>query len=178
MKTLKDIENLEVRSEIQKLMISFCNVNPFINDEMDFIAVPSYNRRNTNLYFSINGCKTALDVKIKVLSWFSRDCFKTEIARSRFINNSYHYFVRYCINNYFSSIDFKKTLSEEDFEEIYRVIGNGINNKLAAELINSGFDMSVIESKKSMPDSMDDTVRYKDKEIDYDEVEEVLDDEE
>ena len=50
-----------------------CFPRSFINPNGEFIAHPIANQ-----YFILRDCKSELDVKCKVLEWFSRGAYKTE----------------------------------------------------------------------------------------------------
>ncbi len=159
MKNYEEIKNEEVRKEIIELSSIF--EDSFINDSLEFIALlnfhpqkhcDSYNgcdfitgeklpKRSyfANLYFIIDNCKSKLDVQCKVIEWFSRDCFKTEIGRE-FVNSKYHQYVLDRVNQYL-----KTNFNEEDMEIIYTYLGNGINHEKTKMFIQSGFDIGVLE---------------------------------
>lgn len=141
MKSLQDIQNKEVRAEIERLSEIF--EGSFINDNMEFIAVLKFRNKFANEYFIIYNCESALDVKCKVLEWFSRACFKTSIGRSRKIDDEFHKYMRDCVNEYFG-IEFG-LWGEREFEDIYTYLGNSINRKKTIKFIESNFDFSVLE---------------------------------
>lgn len=164
-KKLSEIKNEAVRIEIRKLNDIF--KEGFLNDDLDFVIChPLYlceiyvedylvikgkayripqRGLYCNIYFSTTNCQTKLDVQCKVLEYFSRDAYKTRFYGGR-TDMLIHKYVRYGINAYFQT-DF----SEEQIEQIYTYLGNGVNRKLCVEFIESGFDLSVLpdEAKAS-----------------------------
>lgn len=146
MKTTKDIENVEVRKEIEDLLVIF--EDSFINDKLEFIAILYYvdddcNKEFANLYFNIKvDCNSSLDVKCKVLEWFSRDCYKAKISNKSYVNNNYHNYVLQMVNQYLHT-----NFTQEDMELIYTKIGNGIRRKLCVEFINSGYNLEILKNE-------------------------------
>ena len=110
----------------------------FINNRGEFIAYP-----RTNLYFNLATCNTLLDVKCKVLEWFSRDASKAMPFRSEWRNEEYRSTIRERINDYLGT-DF----SHEDMLIIYQRLGNRIRHDLTVKFVNSGYDMAVLEVEK------------------------------
>ena len=62
-----------------------CFEGSFINSRLEFIA-----DKETNLYFILGNCENELDVKCKILEWFSRDAYKSMPYRSNKKNQSCH----------------------------------------------------------------------------------------
>ena len=60
---------------IQRLMN--CFPSSFINQQGEFIA-----HKEANQYFILRNCENEMDVKCKVIEWFSRAAFKTEPFRT------------------------------------------------------------------------------------------------
>ena len=168
MKTLNDIENVEVRKEIADLSAIF--EDSFINDIFEFIGVLQFNFRkhftnvdgfdpysgkrypkrlyNANIYFCIKDCSSKLDIKCKVLECFSRDCYKTIIASGEWLNDKYHDYVLEKVNAYLHT-----NFTKKDMELIYSKLGNGAHRSLCVKFINSGYDLEVLrddDNKKSL----------------------------
>lgn len=110
----------------------------FINHLGEFIAYP-----RTNLYFNLATCENLLDVKCKVLEWFSRDASKAMPFRGEWRNEEYRSTIREGINDFLGT-DF----SLEDMLTIYQYLGNRINHDLTVKFVKSGYDMSVFEVEK------------------------------
>ena len=95
-----------------------------------------------NEYFNLGKCKDELEVKCKVLEWFSRGAFKTEPFRSKKANRELHAFMLKGINKFLGT-DF----SEQDMSVIYQYLGNGINRNLSIAFINNGFDFNILDPR-------------------------------
>ncbi len=117
---------------IQKLMN--CFPRSVINQNGEFIA-----HIKANEYFILRDCETELDVKCKVLEWFSRGAYKTEPYGSRQKNDEFHKFMRDGINGFLGT-DFDK----EDMEVIYTYLGNRCNHNKTLKFIDSYYDFSVL----------------------------------
>lgn len=120
---------------ITKLMN--CFPNSFINQNGEFIA---HTRSNT--YFSLKDCKTELDVKCKVLEWFSRPAYKTEPYRRKDKNDEFHKFMRGGMAE-FLGVHF----SEKDMELIYTYLGNACNHEKTVQFVESGYNLEILEGK-------------------------------
>ena len=118
---------------INKLIHSF--PGSFINQNNEFIA-----HRRANEYFMLAGCKNEIDVKCKVLEWFSRGAYKTEPYRTESKNKEFHEFMLNGINSFLET-DF----TEEQMEEIYTYLGNACNHNKTIWFIESGYDMAVLK---------------------------------
>lgn len=160
-KKLSEIKNEAVRIEIRKLNDIF--KEGFLNDDLDFVIchplylceiyeedylvikgkVYTIPQRGLycNIYFLTTNCQTKLDVQCKVLEYFSRDAYKTRFYGGR-TDMLIHKYVRDGINAYFQT-DF----SEEQIEQIYTYLGNGVNRKLCVEFIESGFNFSLLAKR-------------------------------
>lgn len=109
--------------------------NSFINDNGEFIA-----HLKANEYFNFENCETELDVKCKVLEWFSRGAYKTEPFASNRKNEEFHEFMLNGINEFLGT-DF----TENDMEIIYTYLGNACNHQKTIKFIESGYDMLVLK---------------------------------
>lgn len=103
--------------------------DPFVNGINEFIAVPK-----SNSYFRLDDCTSKRDVIKKMLHWLSRDCEKAGIG---------------VVPKYFNKIGFNNFLGtsfgEEDFMLIYDRLGNGINEKLTEDFIDSEYDIDILK---------------------------------
>lgn len=115
-----------------------CFPDSFINDNGEFIA-----HRKANEYFNFENCETELDVKCKVLEWFSRGAYKTEPFASDYKNACFHEFMLDGINEFLGT-DF----TEKDMEIIYTYLGNACNHPKTIRFVKSGYDMSVLPKKE------------------------------
>lgn len=121
------------KSEIQKLMV--CFPGSFLNADLEFIAYPK-----TNLYFLLGTCETELDIKCKVLEWFSRDCYKTQAYRTKKTNDLYHKTILSCVNSYL-----KTDFTQEQMEIIYTKLGNACNHYLTRDFVCSDYNFDLLE---------------------------------
>lgn len=119
-------------SKIQKLMQSF--PNSFINGEGEFIA-----HNYANEYFILRNCETELDIKCKVLEWFSRS-YKIRPYRTPDRNARYQEFMRNGINNYLGT-----NFTKDDLCRIYTHLGNACNHQKTVEFVNAGYDMEILK---------------------------------
>lgn len=118
---------------IKKLMNCFSG--SLINQNGEFIA-----HIKANVYFNLSTCETELDIKCKILEWFSRSAFKMCPYDSNRRNKEFHRFMLNGINRF---LETEFTVS--DIEEIYTYLGNAINHSLTIKFIESGYDLSVLE---------------------------------
>ena len=116
----------------------FCFAGSFVNQNNEFIA-----HRSANEYFSLENCKDELDVKCKVLEWFSRGAYKTEPYFSVRKNEEFHEFMRNGINEFLDT-----EFTEEDMEVIYTYLGNAIKHEKTIRFIESGYDMAVLKGSE------------------------------
>ena len=112
-----------------------CFPNSFINHLGEFIA-----HRYANEYFILNNCESELDVKCKVLEWFSRSAYKTEPYRTERNNREFHRFMLNGINAFLQT-----EFTEDDMEIIYTYLGNSCNHPKTVKFIESGYDMNIFE---------------------------------
>ena len=110
--------------------------NSFINCHGEFIA-----HKKGNEYFILKNCESELDVKCKVLEWFSRGAFKSEPYRRRKdLNDKLHKFMLDGINNYLGT-----NFTHADMLKIYCPLGNACNHSLTIKFIESGYDFDVLK---------------------------------
>jgi hypothetical protein len=120
--------------ELTKRLMN-CFNNSFINQNGEFIA-----HRKANEYFILSSCETELDIKCKVLEWFSRSAYKTCPFASDRKNKEFHKFMLSGINKF---LETEFTVSDIDI--IYTYLGNACHHSLTIEFIESGYDLSVLE---------------------------------
>ena len=120
--------------------------NSYINENDEFIAVP-----RTNLYFLLGNVNSLLELKCKVLEWFSRDAFKSMNFRSKWRNEEYRDGIREKINDFLGT-DFTR----DDIGLIYTYLGNNINRDLCIKFIESDYNLQVIKNYEKQ--------KYEDKE--------------
>lgn len=121
--------------KIQKLML--CFPKSYINHEGEFIA-----HEYANEYFILRNCETELDIKCKVIEWFSRS-YKNRPYRTPERLVAYREFMRNGINKYLGT-DFTK----DDLRTIYTHLGNACNHEKTVKFIESGYDMQVIFERR------------------------------
>lgn len=117
---------------IRKLLS--CFDGSFINGEGEFVA-----HAQSNQYFVLHNCETELDVKCKVLEWFSRGAYKTEYCRSKKKNDEFHEFMLNGINQFLGT-DFR----EAGIELIYARLGNACNHNKTIRFVESGYDFDIL----------------------------------
>lgn len=115
-----------------------CFSDSFINDNGEFIA-----HRKANEYFNFENCETELDVKCKVLEWFSRGAYKTEPFVNFNQNMRFQEFMLNGINEFLGT-----NFSHDDMEIIYTYLGNCCNHPKTVKFIESGYDMSILPKKE------------------------------
>ena len=106
----------------------------FINYIGEFVA-----HREANQYFILESCKDELDIKCKVLEWFSRGAHKTEPFASKRKNKAFHEFMLNGINEFLGT-----QFTEDDMDDIYTYLGNAIHHQRTFKFIteanyNMGF---------------------------------------
>ena len=114
-----------------------CFPNSFVNSELEFVA-----DMKSNTYFRLEDCKTDLDIKCKVLEWFSRSAYKTQPYASEKRNKEFHEFMLNGINQFLGT-DF----SEDDMEQIYTYLGNAVNHERTVAFVENGYDMEFLQSR-------------------------------
>lgn len=132
MKEIKQI-NENIKEYVEDLLDLF--PNSFVNANQEFIAVP-----RTNLYFLLSNCNSLLDIKCKVLEWFSRDACKSMHFRSNWRNKEYQDNIREKINEFLGT-DF----SRNEMLDIYIKLGNNCNHELCIEFIERDYDMKLLK---------------------------------
>ena len=114
-----------------------CFEKSFFNKQDEFIA-----HEYSNTYFIFSDCKTELDVKCKILEWFSRPASKGMPYSSEWRNKKFRKVMLEGVNQFLGTV-----FLENDMEVIYEHLGNAINHEKTIRFVESGFDFSVLESK-------------------------------
>lgn len=120
---------------IQRLMR--CFPRSFINGQGEFIA-----HEKANEYFRLDNCESELDVKCKVLEWFSQGAYKKEPYRTKKLNDEFHKFMLDGINEFLGT-----NFDTMDMEQIYTYLGNACDHEKTICFIESGYVMSVLTSE-------------------------------
>lgn len=123
--------------EISKKLMN-CFPNSFINGSGEFVA-----HAYSNQYFIFENCKTELDVKCKVIEWFSRAAHKTAPYKSNYKNEQLHEFMLNGINKFLGT-----NFTQIDMDDIYTYLGNAIKHQKTIEFIEGGYDMSFFNQFK------------------------------
>lgn len=110
----------------------------FINHLGEFIG-----SLKENPYFCLADCKNELDVKCKVLEWFSGPASKSQFYSSEKRNREYHKYILDGINTFLDT-----NFTFEDMELIYQELGNRANHSLTLKFIKSGYNLKVLQNKK------------------------------
>ncbi|MBU8573700.1 hypothetical protein [Bacillus pumilus] len=117
-----------VKTELNRLIEITEKVSPkvFINHNNELILVPT-----KNIYFRLEGVKTDLDLKCKVLAWLSRPSCK----------GVGHYWQKRVLQifNEFLGTNFSK----QEMDKVYTHLGNDVNRELSISFIESGYDLTV-----------------------------------
>lgn len=116
-----------------KLQSSF--PGSFINTRGEFIA-----HLPTNQYIILEDCKSEVDIKAKVLEWFSRPAHKTNPYYQEWRNRKFHVFMLRGVNDFLGT-DF----TEKDVAVIYQRLGNRVNHSLTMQFIAQGMDVDWLE---------------------------------
>lgn len=118
---------------IVKLLRAF--PHSFVNPRGEFIA-----HARENSYFILEGCKSDMDIKCKVLEWLSRAAYKARPYKTAACNKKFNYFMRDGINKFLVT-DF----SHDDMAVIYQYLGNCVRHDLTIAFVESGYDMTILE---------------------------------
>lgn len=129
------INNSPLKNIINKLKKSF--PGSFVNSSNEFIA-----HKRANEYFRLEDCKSELDIKCKVLEWFSRGAYKTAPYNTNRKNEEFHEFMLAGINMFLNT-----NFTKEDIEPIYTYLGNCCNHEKTIAFIESGYNLSILPRK-------------------------------
>ena len=113
--------------------------NSFINHNIEFIA-----HRYSNTYFLLTDCESELDVKCKVLEWFSRAAYKSQPYHTTVNNERLHRFMLNGINEFLHT-----KFTEDDIAIIYQKLGNRVRHELTVAFVESNYDMNVLGGEQS-----------------------------
>lgn len=117
----------------------------FINRNIEFIGLWEYKGTIVNSWFRLDNVSSELELKCKVLEYFSRPAFKgftfcDQPYSERVIGEEIYEYHLDGINEFLGT-DFNK----HDIEKIYEWLGNGVNRKLCIKFIQSGYDLSILK---------------------------------
>lgn len=122
-----------------------CFPYSFINKNNEFIGLWEYKDTAVNSWFRLDNVSSELELKCKVLEYFSRPSFKgftfcDQPYSKRVIGEEIYEYHLDGINEFLGT-DFNK----HDIEKIYAWLGNGVNRKLCIKFIQSGYDLSILK---------------------------------
>lgn len=106
----------------------------FINGSGEFVA------HKSGECFSFISCDNELDVKCKVIEWFSRAAYKTEPYSSRTANEAFHEYMLNGINRFLGT-----RFIRGDMEVIYTYLGNAIRHEKTIEFIEAEYNMGFFD---------------------------------
>lgn len=106
----------------------------YINMYGEFIA-----HEKANEYFILRNCADDLDIKCKVLEWFSRGACKTEPYKTHKKNKEFNDFMLNGINNFLGT-----NFSIEEMLQIYIKLGNACNHGNTIKFIQSGYNFKLL----------------------------------
>lgn len=101
----------------------------FINMANEFIVYPPQ-----NTYFLLDNVSSEHELKCKILEWCSREAHKSVNKKSK----EYHFDG---INTFLGSL-----FTDDDMEIIYTKLGNSVNRELTVKFIDSGYDITVLQT--------------------------------
>lgn len=154
-KSVNDIENIEVRKEVLKLLNIF--EEGFLNGQLELVIchpinpidICDWNYATThpgtgknvycNYYFGVKNCQNKNEIKRKVIEWWARAACKTTPAGPK-ISEQIQNYVRNGINEYLGT-----SFDRKEWELIYCKLGNGINSNLCGAFILSNYDISLLK---------------------------------
>lgn len=120
------------------IRLMHCFPRSFINQNGEFIA-----HAETNQYFILRDCKTELDVKCKVIEWFSRAACKTWPFDSARRNKQFQQFMLKGVNEFLGT-----QFTAEEMEQIYTYLGNACNHEKTVRFVESEYDMGILEEER------------------------------
>lgn len=102
----------------------------FINNNDELIVIPKI-----NAYFSLKGVNTAIDFECSIISSLSYLCASNHW--NRYWSPRMTAFINIMLGTRWDA---------ETFDDIYAVLGNGINHDVCLEFVKSGYCMAIIEN--------------------------------
>lgn len=103
----------------------------FINQDDELILEPK-----NNVYFRLEGMKTEMEFKCKLMAWVSRP-----IAKG--LSPHWSKKVLASVNELLGT-----KFSKADMQIIYTELGNDVNPELSIKFIDSGYDMALLQFRK------------------------------
>lgn len=125
-----------------------CFPKSFVNDSNEFIGLLKHKTVEVNTWFRLENVSNDLELKCKVLEFFSRPAFKGftyggQHYKQRRIGEEIYEYHLDGINEFLGT-----QFSPDDIELIYTYLGNSVNRPLCIKFIESGYDLSVLKEKK------------------------------
>ena len=117
------------------IRLMHCFPRSFINQNGEFIA-----HEETNQYFILRDCKTEMDMKCKVIEWFSRAACKTWPFDSARKNKQFQRCMLNGVNEFLGT-----QFTAEEMEQIYTYLGNACNHEKTVRFVESEYDMNILE---------------------------------
>lgn len=108
-----------------------CFPKSFINSRGEFIG-----HKDSNTYFVLRNCETEMDIKCKVLEWFTRSAFKTRAYYGDKQNENFHKRMLNGINKFLGT-----SFSKEEIAIVYTYLGNSVKHGNTIAFINGGYNM-------------------------------------
>lgn len=136
---------MEILKEIIDNLLD-CFPKSFINKRNEFIGLYKYKDRVVNSWFRLDNVSNELELKCKVLEYFSRPSFKgftfadQPIRERRMGEEVYKYHLE-GINKFLGT-----GFTTNQIEEIYCRLGNGVNRSLCIKFIESNYDLRILRS--------------------------------
>lgn len=126
-----------------------CFPNSFINRHNEFIGLYEYKDHIVNSWFRLDNVASELELKCKVLEYFSRPSFKgftfaDQPLRERQVGEEVYKYHLDGINK-FLGVGF----TTNQIEEIYCRLGNGVNRPLCIKFIESDYDLRVLKEQNN-----------------------------
>lgn len=103
-------------------------LHSFVNNINELIVIPKI-----NAYIKLKYVKTELEFKCEVLNWLS--FYVAPNHWYRYWSLRMMKYINYILNTNFT---------KEDFEIIYRILGNALHEDLTIKFIESNYDMGVL----------------------------------
>lgn len=114
--------NTDLIEKLTRIIMKY-SPNFFINQRLELIVEPK-----NNIYFSLEGVKTELELKCKVLSWLSRPSYKG-------VSSYWQKRIRAIVNEFLDT-----EFTPEEMMEIYTYLGNDCNRQKTIKFIESNYD--------------------------------------
>lgn len=111
--------------------------NGIINYHLEFVADPN---PRVNSYFGLENCCHRMDVTVKVLSFLSREAFKSQHFNAEWRNRQVWRYHLQGINRFCGT-----AFTEAEIEMVYTLFGNGLRRTECLAFIQDEFDVRMLE---------------------------------